>query len=107
MTKLNMLYEGKAKQLYTTEDESKLIIHYKDDATAFNGVKKASPSEKKNLAIARKSIFAACDIRKGEVFTEKNITTKRPGKGISPMSWDAVLGRRALRNFKADELTEI
>lgn len=49
MTKLNMIYEGKAKQLYTTEDESKLIIHYKDDATAFNGVKKASIEHKGEL----------------------------------------------------------
>jgi phosphoribosylaminoimidazole-succinocarboxamide synthase len=44
-----MIYEGKAKQLYTTEDDTKLIIHYKDDATAFNGVKKASIEHKGEL----------------------------------------------------------
>lgn len=49
MTKLNRIYEGKAKQLYTTEDDTKLIIHYKDDATAFNGVKKASIEHKGEL----------------------------------------------------------
>lgn len=46
MEKLEMLYEGKAKQVYKTEDEDLIIIHYKDDATAFNGVKKASINQK-------------------------------------------------------------
>ena len=41
-----MLYEGKAKQIFKTDDEAKVIIHYKDDATAFNGEKKAEISSK-------------------------------------------------------------
>ncbi len=41
-----LLYEGKAKQVYGTSDPARLIIHYKDDATAFNGVKKASITDK-------------------------------------------------------------
>src|SRR5690349_14883100 len=41
-----LLYEGKAKQVYATSDASRLVIHYKDDATAFNGVKKASIADK-------------------------------------------------------------
>jgi len=46
MKKLEMLYEGKAKKMYTTEDEDKLIVEYKDDATAFNGVKKGTIVDK-------------------------------------------------------------
>ncbi|MBR4174575.1 MAG: N-acetylneuraminate synthase [Lachnospiraceae bacterium] len=71
------------------------------------GVKIPSPSEKKNIAVARKSIVAARDIKKGEVLTDDNITVKRPGSGISPMRWDEVTGRAAIRDFKEDELIEI
>ncbi len=71
-----------------------------------NGVKKPSPSERPNIAIARKSIIAAANIKKGEVFTELNLTTKRPGTGINPMSWDGVIGQKACRNFLIDELIE-
>ncbi len=69
-----------------------------------NGIKIVSDSEKKNLLIARKSIVANCKILKGEKFTEENITTKRPGKGISPMRWEEVLGQTALKNFNIDDL---
>ncbi len=72
-----------------------------------NGVKSASDSEKKNISIARKSIVANCKISKGEIFTEKNITTKRPGKGISPMRWEEVLGKTALKDFITDDLIEL
>ena len=72
-----------------------------------NGIKKPSPSELKNKPIARKSIVAAKNIKKGDVFTEENITVKRPGNGISPMRWNAVSGRIAKRDFYADELIEI
>lgn len=68
-----------------------------------NGIKRPSPSELKNKPIARKSIVAAKDIRKGETFTEQNLTVKRPGDGISPMKWDEIIGQRAKRNYKADE----
>ena len=72
-----------------------------------NGEKKPSESEKKNIDIARKSIVARCDIRKGETYTEENLTTKRPGKGISPMRWNEIIGQKAIRNFSADELIEL
>lgn len=72
-----------------------------------SGLKQISDSERKNMAIARKSIIAACDIKKGETFTEQNLITKRPGNGISPMLWDNVLGMKAKRDFIADELIEI
>ena len=66
-----------------------------------------SPSERKNMAIARKSIVAARPIRKGELFSEKNITVKRPGDGISPMLWDTVIGLAAPRDFGYDELISL
>lgn len=72
-----------------------------------DGVKKPSETEIPNKNVARKSIIAARDIKKGEVLTEENLTTKRPGNGISPMKWHEILGTRAVRNFKEDELIEI
>jgi N,N'-diacetyllegionaminate synthase len=72
-----------------------------------SAVKKASPSESKNIAVARKSIVASTEIKKGEAFTGENITAKRPGTGISPMEWDCVIGRAAKRNFKPDEAIEL
>lgn len=69
--------------------------------------KKPSQSEKKNLDIVRKSIVANCNIKKGEIFTEKHLTCKRPGNGISPMRWNDIMGRRAVRDFNKDELIEI
>ena len=72
-----------------------------------DGVKQPAEAEKKNIAIARKSIVAAKDIKKGEVFTEDNITVKRPGSGISPMKWFEVLGTEAVRDFREDELIEL
>ena len=72
-----------------------------------DGTKRITNSEKENLTVARKSIVAVMDINKGELFTERNIGTKRPGNGISPMSWYTVLGRIAKRNFQKDELVEI
>jgi N,N'-diacetyllegionaminate synthase len=67
------------------------------------GIKRPSPSEKKNLSIARKSIVASRSIEKGELFTDENITTKRPGDGISPMRWEEIIGTQAKQNFEPDE----
>jgi len=72
-----------------------------------DGIKKPSPSEMENIHLVRKSIVAARDIKKGKVFTEENITVKRPGNGISPMDWKNVIGRRAIKDFKKDELIEV
>ena len=69
-----------------------------------NGIKKVSPSEMENKTVARKSIVAKCTIQKGEIFTEENLTTKRPGNGISPMKWHEVLGKKAIKDFQEDEL---
>lgn len=78
-----------------------------EQAVGGDGTKHVSESERKNIAIARKSIVAARDIKAGEVFTEENITVKRPGSGISPMRWEEVLGLKAKREFNEDELIEI
>jgi len=72
-----------------------------------DGIKKPSSSEIKNKPVARKSIVAARDIKKGEKFTEENLAVKRPGNGINPMRWDDVMGKEAPRYFKQDEPIEL
>ncbi|MFA6138826.1 MAG: N-acetylneuraminate synthase [Sulfurimonas sp.] len=69
-----------------------------------NGIKTPSKSESKNINISRKSIVAKQDIKKGEIFSEANITVKRPGTGMSPMIWDAIIGTLALKDYREDEL---
>lgn len=69
-----------------------------------SGVKEVADAERANIEVARKSIVAARPIKKGEVLTEENITVKRPGNGISPMQWDAVIGTRAVADFDYDAL---
>lgn len=69
--------------------------------------KPASIRELGNRDVARKSIVAAVRIEKGELFTEENLTTKRPGTGISPMRWQEVLGRRAKKCFDENDLIEL
>lgn len=72
-----------------------------------NGEKIPSESEKKNIKIVRKSIVAKCKIKKGDIFTEKNLTVKRPGTGINPMEWENVIGKAAKKDFYMDELIEL
>ena len=72
-----------------------------------NGVKKPSPSEQKNIVIARKSIVAGKSIKKGETFTEENLLVKRPGTGISSMRWDEVIGTTANKDYEEDSLIEL
>jgi N,N'-diacetyllegionaminate synthase len=69
-----------------------------------NGEKVPSRSELKNIAIVRKSIVAKRDIKKREIFSDENLTTKRPGNGISPMKWDEIIGTIAQKNYNKDEL---
>jgi N,N'-diacetyllegionaminate synthase len=77
------------------------------EAAMGSGLKTPSPSEAKNMVIARKSIIAACNIKKGDVFSEETLTVKRPGNGISPLLWDEVIGKVAIRDFNEDELIEL
>lgn len=72
-----------------------------------NGEKRVTDSERPNIEVARKSIVAARPIAKGELFTEENITVKRPGNGISPMEWDNVIGKTASKDFPYDSLIEL
>lgn len=72
-----------------------------------SGIKEPSPSEKKNMEIARKSIVAKRAIKAGELLSDENITAKRPGSGISPMSWFDVIGKKACRDFEEDEMIEL
>lgn len=78
-----------------------------EKAISGSGLKEPSPSESKNKSIARKSIIASKYIKKGEVFTEDNLTIKRPGTGINPMRWDEVLGQKAMKGFDEDDLIEL
>lgn len=72
-----------------------------------NGKKTPSKVEKRNIPIVRKSIVAASHIRKGDVFSDRNLTTKRPGKGMSPMQWENIVGTIAKRDYDEDELIEV
>ena len=98
--------EGPDHKASLEPDELKaMVMAIRNVEKAFgNGVKEPQEAEKKNIDIARKSIVARCDIKKGETFTEDNLTTKRPGSGISPMRWDEIIGTVAVKDFKEDEL---
>lgn len=69
-----------------------------------DGIKKPSEGEIKNIVIARRSLVAKCDIKKGTVFSEDNLIVKRPGNGINPMRWDEIVGTVASKDYKEDEL---
>ncbi|MDR1475350.1 MAG: N-acetylneuraminate synthase [Holosporales bacterium] len=69
-----------------------------------DGEKIPSRSELKNVPIVRKSIIAKHNIKKGEAFSEENLTTKRPGNGVSPMKWDAIIGTIAKKDYQEDDL---
>ena len=66
--------------------------------------KELRPSEIGNLKVVRKSIVANLNISKNEIFTEKNLTTKRPGTGINPMLWKKIIGKKAKKNYLKDEI---
>ncbi|WP_248405496.1 N-acetylneuraminate synthase [Butyrivibrio fibrisolvens] len=72
-----------------------------------DGIKVIQNAESQNKSVVRKSIVAKTDIKKGDTFTENNITTKRPGTGLNPMKWPDVIGKKATKNYTADELIEI
>lgn len=70
-------------------------------------MKTVTNSEKQNYIAGKKSIVANLNIKKGEILTEKNIYVKRPGNGISPKEWDNIIGKRANKDYKEDELIEL
>jgi N,N'-diacetyllegionaminate synthase len=69
-----------------------------------DGIKKPSKSEKKNINIVRRSIVAKTKIKKGEILSEKNLSVKRPGVGISPLKWDSIIGTEARKDYNEDDL---
>lgn len=101
--------EGPDHKASLEPDELKLMVESirNIEKALGNGIKKPANSEIKNISIARKSIIAKYKIKEGEIFTEENLTVKRPGNGISPMKWFEVIGTKAKRNFEEDELIEI
>lgn len=91
-------------------DELKVMvqsIRNVEKAISGSGIKEPSESEIKNISIARKSIVAKTSIKKGDQFTDINITTKRPGIGISPMKWDQIIGKIACQDFDEDDLIKL
>ncbi len=78
-----------------------------EKAISGSGIKEESPSEAKNKPIARKSIIASQNIKKGEVLSEENLSIKRPGTGINPMRWDEIIGQQAIKDFQEDDLIEL
>lgn len=84
-----------------------MAIRNIEKAVGGSGLKEVSTSEAKNKPIARKSIVASKSIKKGDFFTEENITVKRPGMGISPMQWDEIVGKMAKKDFEEDDLIEV
>lgn len=85
------------------QEFKKMVDAIRNIEKAFgDGIKRLSHSEYRNKAITRKSIVAARNIKKGEIFSEDNLTTKRPALGISPLEWDNIIGRVAKSDFKKD-----
>ena len=103
---LNKAMEGPDHKASLEPEELKAMV------SAIRNIEKAlgsnekisSPSEEANINIARKSIVASCPIRKGELLSADNITTKRPGTGLSPMKWDEIVGTIASKAYQSDEL---
>ncbi|MCX7548855.1 N-acetylneuraminate synthase [Xanthomarina sp. F1114] len=84
-----------------------LAIRNIEKAINGSGIKEPSPSEMKNRPIARKSIVASKLIKKGTIFSEENLTIKRPGTGINPMKWKMILGETATQDYGEDQQIEI
>ncbi|MBI9094590.1 MAG: N-acetylneuraminate synthase [Sphaerochaeta sp.] len=106
---LDRQMEGPDHKASLEPDELKAMVNAirNIEVALGSGEKKPSLSEIKNIPIVRKSIIASRHIVEGENFSEDNITTKRPGNGISPMRWFEVLGKVSKRSFQEDELIEI
>jgi len=101
--------EGPDHKASVQPDELKAMVKAirNTEAALGDGIKRASESELESKLVVRKSIVAAREVEAGEVLTETNLAVKRPGTGISPTEWDAVLGKRAKRKFMTDELVEL
>lgn len=103
---LDKNFEGPDHKASVTPDELKLLCQgiRAVEQCLGSSEKLVTQSEAKNRVVARKSIIAATQIKKGDIFTLDNITTKRPGNGISPLHWYDLLGKKAEDDFLEDEL---
>lgn len=101
--------EGPDHKASLEPDELKRMIEgiRKVEQGLGDGKKEASKSEKGNIGVVRKSIVAKCAIKAGDLLTEDNLTTKRPGTGINPMRWGEVVGKTADRDYKTDEMIQL
>lgn len=101
--------EGPDHKASLEPDELKAMVNAirNVESALGDGHKTISPSERKNMAVARKSIVAATRIKAGELLSEQNLTVKRPGSGISPMRWNEVIGQKAKHDFNEDDLIEL
>jgi len=103
---LDKTMEGPDHKASLEPDELKsMVIAIRNIELALGSrIKKPSKSEKPNIQIARKSILAKQKIKKGEIFTDKNLTIMRPGQGISPMRWDEMMGEKAQKEYDEGDL---
>ena len=106
---LDRQMEGPDHTASLEPDELKAMVNaIRNIEKALGSVDKIiSTSEQKNIAVARKSIVAATEISEGELFTEDNLTVKRPGTGVSPMLWESIVGRVAKKQYHPDDLIEL
>lgn len=106
---LDKSMEGPDHKASLNPKELKAMVQAIRNIEKAMGRKEKAPtnSERGNLAVARKSIVAKVHIKKGDILNESNLTTKRPGNGVSPMRWDEVIGQVACRDFEEDELIEL
>jgi N,N'-diacetyllegionaminate synthase len=103
---LNKDFEGPDHKASLNPDELKsMIASIRNIEKAMgDGKKIITKSEKPNINVARKSIVAKTNIKKGEVFSEDNLTTKRPGVGINPMKWNSIIGKISKKSYKVDDI---
>lgn len=103
---LDKNFKGPDHKASVSPDELRLLCQGIREVEKSLGsyIKLVTKSERKNKIVARKSIVAKRNIKKGDIFTIDNITTKRPGNGISPMYWYELLGKKAERDFDEDQL---
>ena len=106
---LNRRLPGPDHKASIEPDELKLLVSSvrRVELALGDGIKRVTPSELKNVTVARKSLVATCKINKGDIFTDLNISVKRPGNGISPMRYDEVMGKLAVKDFDFDDLIEL
>lgn len=106
---LDKSFEGPDHKSSLDTEELKIMVKMirNIEKAMGNGIKKPSLTELKNREVVRKSIVASCNIKTGTLFSENNITSKRPGSGLSPKYWDFIIGKKATRDYNSDELIEL